>query len=308
MSANGSDRPPGEETAGDQPEAGPLDSMKVELSAFSGPLDLLLHLIRKNKIDILDIPMAQVTRQYLDYLKVMREDMDMEVASEFMVMAATLIHIKSRMLLPPEPEEDGEGEEGVDPREELVRRLLEYQKYKKAAEELERQPVLGRDVFLHPPEGEKGEPGAVEEEPEGLYREANLFMLMDAFARVLAGADKRRPVELEREQFHVQDAVELMEARFRCGRDYRFEELFIAGDTRRKIVTIFLALLELIKREKVRAAQPEVNGPLRLFACDGWPGPEPVRIAEPVAQALPWEEIAEEAAEEVPVEGLPEEE
>ncbi len=294
---------------GDEEDENPLERMRVDLASFSGPLDLLLHLIRKNKIDILDIPMAEITRQYLEYLKVMREVMDLEVASEFLVMAATLIHIKSRMLLPPEEGAEGEeGEEGVDPREELVRRLLEYQKYRRAAEDLDLRPALGRDVFLHPPEAPPEGEGEEGQEPEALYREAGVFHLVDAFSRVLEAAEKRQPVQLELEAFHLQDAVHLLEGRFRQERDLRFEDLFSAADSRRRVITIFLALLELIKREKLRALQPEAHGTLRLFACEGWPGAEPVLLTEPRPQSLPWEETAGDAAAEVPVDGLPEEE
>ena len=126
-------------------EAGQLDLYRIELDSFQGPLDLLLHLIKKNELDIYDIPIAEITRQYVNYLEVMSE-LNLDVASEFLVMASTLIHLKSRMLLPVDEEEEEE-EEGEDPREELIRRLLEYQKYKKAAEELGSRPALGRDVF-----------------------------------------------------------------------------------------------------------------------------------------------------------------
>jgi segregation and condensation protein A len=298
------------EAAGMGEDVNPLERMRVDLASFSGPLDLLLHLIRKNRIDILDIPMAEITRQYLEYLKLMREVMDMEVASEFLVMAATLIHIKSRMLLPPAEGEDGEdGEDGVDPREELVRRLLEYQKYRKAADDIDRRPTLGRDVFLHPPEspprGEAADEGEGAE-PEAPYREASIFQLVDAFSRVLVAADRRRPVQLELESFHLQDAVDMLEKRFRGERDLRFQDLFTADDSRRRVITIFLALLELIKREKLRALQPETHGTLRLFAAEGWPGDTPVRIAEPQPQALSWEDAAEDGAARAP--GLFEEE
>ncbi len=276
-------------------EESPLEAMRIQLESFSGPLDLLLHLIRKNKIDILDIPVAEVTRQYLDYLRIMRE-IDMEVASEFLVMAATLIHIKSRMLLPPDGEGEGEEEEKADPREELIRRLLEYKKYKRAAETLDARPALGRDVFLHPTEEV--------EEPEAVYREANLFQLMDAFNRVLESAEKRRPHEISREEYHLSDALALLEERFTTERDLRFEELFRPGDTLRKVVTIFLALLELIKREKLRALQPEVDGPLRLFAVGEWPQDGSTRaLSAPQSLIPPTEEMEETDGEDPEIAG-----
>src|SRR5512137_988423 len=148
----------------------------VRLDMFEGPLDLLLHLIRKNEINVFDIPIALITEQYLQYLKIMKE-LNLDIAGDYLLMASTLLQIKSKMLLPVSTEEEEEGEE--DPRAELVRRLLEYQRYKEAATELERRPMKDRDFFVRPvPEDAT--------EPREEKFEVNLFELLEAFRQVLA--------------------------------------------------------------------------------------------------------------------------
>ena len=237
-------------------EESPLALYRIELEGFQGPLDLLLHLIRKNQIDIYDIPIAEVTAQYLGYLDMMR-DLNLDVASEFLVMASNLIYIKSRTLLP-SPAEEEEPQE-PDPREELIRRLLEYSKYRKAAEELGRRPALNTDVFVRP------EVEARPDTPE-IYVEATLFQLMDAFAKVLSTAEKRRPHDVERDSFTLEEGIAHLEGRLQsCGGSMRFAELFEELVTRRRIVTVFLALLELIKRGRIAAMQPDHGEPLRLL-------------------------------------------
>jgi len=233
-----------------------LGGYRIELESFQGPLDLLLHLIRKNELDIYDIPIAEITGQYLAYLEIMRE-LDLEVASEFLVMASTLMYIKSRMLLPvDEEEEEGEGE---DPREELIRRLIEYQKYKRAAEELAGMPVLYHDIFVRP-EG-KAETDISAEEP---FIEATIFQLMDAFQGVLAEADRRTPVEVTRETFTMEDGIELIVSRLADQPSESFNGLFSGLDSRRKIITVFLGLLELIRRGRLIAVQADYGEPISL--------------------------------------------
>lgn len=244
-------------------EDGRLELYRIELDSFQGPLDLLLHLVKKNELDIYDIPVAEITRQYLSYLEVMRE-LNLDVASEFLVMASTLIHLKSRMLLPVDEVE--EEEDGEDPREELIRRLLEYQKYKKAAEELGTRPALGRDVFARP-EGETPSPG------EDTYIEANLFQLMDAFQRVLTEAERRKPHEVTRESYTIEEGIEHIESLMTRRGSLRFGDLFHGQETRRQIVTIFLGVLELIKKGRINAVQEDQNAPLRIIPV---PGTEPV--------------------------------
>ncbi len=245
----------------------PLAAYTIELESFQGPLDLLLHLIRKNELDIADIPIAEITGQYLAYLDIMRE-LDLEVASEFLVMASTLIYIKSRMLLPvDEEEEEGEGE---DPREELIRRLLEYQKYKKAAEDLGGRTILNRDVFPRP---EMEAPPSEED----VFTEASIFQLMDAFQKVLNEAEKRTPVEMVRERFTLEEGIALIESRL-AGGSQSFHGLFTGMESRRMIITVFLGVLELIRRRRLIAVQADFGDPVTLVLREEENGEE-----------LPWD-------------------
>ena len=237
-------------------EESQLAGYRIELDSFQGPLDLLLHLIRKNELDIYDIPIADITNQYLEYLEIMK-DLDLEVASEFLVMASTLMYIKSRMLLPVDEEE--EEAEGEDPREELIRRLIEYQKYKKAAEELGGMPVLHHDIFVRP-EMETDQRASADE----VFIEATMFQLMDAFQSVLAQADKRTPVEVTRETFTMEDGISLIESRLAQQSSMSFGGLFSGLDSRKKIITVFLSVLELIRRNRLIAVQADYGEPISL--------------------------------------------
>jgi segregation and condensation protein A len=220
----------------------------VRLEMFEGPLDLLLHLIKKNKLNVTDVPIALITEQYLEYLKLMKV-LNLDVAGEYLLMAATLLHIKSKMLLPASPE--GEGDEGEpDPRAELVRRLLEYQRYKEAALELEKRPVLDRDVFVRMVSQER-------EEPEEERVEVNLFELLEAFRKVLERARldgafhevTLEPITLEEK---IQEILSLLQKE---RRSMAFHTLFPESASRRMIVVTFLAILELVKAKAVRIFQ-----------------------------------------------------
>jgi len=218
----------------------------VRLEGFEGPLDLLLHLIKKNKLIITDIPIALITEQYLEYLKLMKV-LNLDVAGEYLLMAATLLHIKSRMLLPVSPET--EGEEEVDPRAELVRRLLDYQKYKEAALELDKRPLLDREVFARAVPLEK-------EEPEEERFEVGLFELLEAFRQVLERVKIEavhevvlEPITLEKK---VQEILALLQ---REKRSMAFHTFFPEEASRRVIVVTFLAILELVKMKAVRIFQ-----------------------------------------------------
>ena len=243
-----------EEKLNTEEETSPLAAYRIDLESFQGPLDLLLHLIRKNELDITDIPIAQVTQQYLEYLEMMR-DLDLEVASEFLVMASTLVYIKSRMLLPVDEEE--EEAEGEDPREELIRRLLEYQKYKKAAEELASLPVLHHDVFVRP----DSTPAPASDE---VFTEASLFQLMDAFQTVLNEEEKRLPVEVTREPFSLEEGFAFIESKLAAEPSLRFRNLFTGLDSRLKIVTVFLGVLEMIRSGRLIAVQKDYGEPISL--------------------------------------------
>lgn len=238
----------------------PLDPrLHLELPTFQGPLDLLLHLIQKHELDILDLPVAFVAERYLEYIGLM-ERLDLDVASEYLVMAATLAHIKSKMLLPPDPaaaDDDAPPDEESDPREELIRRLLEYQKYKAAAEELGARGLAGRDVFLRGMEA----PEATGPAP---LADIGLFALLDAFQAVLVRAKKDLAFEVTTDGVSVQDRMSQLVERLRTSRQCTFEDLFDGLESTYEIVVTFLALLEMAKRRLVRAYQSEPLAPIHI--------------------------------------------
>jgi len=217
------------------------------LEGFEGPLDLLLHLIQKNELDIFNIPIALVTEQYLEYLQLMKV-LNLDVAGEYLLMASTLLHIKSKMLLPKSSE--GEEEEEEDPRAELVRRLLEYQKYKQAALELEKRPLLDRDVFI------RLVATAPEEEPEEERIEVDLFGLLVAFRKVLERVKPETVHEVILEHLSVEDKIqEIMTLLEREKRSMAFHRLFPEQASRRVVVITLLAILELVKMKRIRIFQ-----------------------------------------------------
>jgi segregation and condensation protein A len=219
----------------------------VRLEMFEGPLDLLLHLIHKNELDITNIPIALITEQYLEYLKLMKV-LNLDMAGEYLLMASTLLYIKSKMLLPASSEE-GE-EEGEDPRAELVRRLLEYQKYKAAAAELEKRPMLDRDVFLRSTSME------VEDAGEEERVEVNLFELIEAFRKILERVKTEEFHEVILDRLSVEEkAQEIFSLLQREKRSMAFHLLFPEQASRRVIIITFLAILELVKMKLVRVFQ-----------------------------------------------------
>ena len=225
------------------------DLYEIKLPAFEGPLDLLLHLIRENKIDIYDIPIAFITGRYLEYIGMMK-DLSLDIAGEFLVMAATLIHIKSRMLLPLD-EEAGE-EEKEDPRLELVQRLLDYQTFKEAASILKEKEEEAHRVFGREPlEGE----GAEEGEGADLYLfDVNIFDLLGAFKKVLDAA----PPEVRtitKETLTVKDRMVAVVEMLESAESIRFEEIFRENVSRFQLIVTFLALLELLRLGLARVYQ-----------------------------------------------------
>jgi segregation and condensation protein A len=237
------------------------DAYKVKLDVFEGPLDLLLHLIRKNEVNIYDIPIALITEQYLGYIELMQE-LNLDVAGEFLVMASTLIHVKSRMLLPrPDPaQEDGQAEE--DPREALVRRLLEHQKYKAAAELLHERETLRSAQFLRP-DSRVAEAAGEEYEPE---LEVDLFSLLAAFRGVLERAGRRPRMVLPPEQISIEDRIHQLLDRLSEHEACGFEELFEDGDGSRPFMIVtFLALLEMIRLKLIRVFQSGSFGAIRVY-------------------------------------------
>ncbi|HEY4116574.1 MAG TPA: segregation/condensation protein A [Byssovorax sp.] len=248
--------------------------LDLPAAGFEGPLDLLLHLIQQHELDILDIPVGFVTEKFLAYLNLMR-DMSIDVASEYLVMAATLAHIKSKMLLPTVPggqDDDGlPGEDEEDPRAELVRRLLDYQKYKAAAAELGERSTLGKDVFPR---------GAPEPVPEGPapFADVGVFSLLDAFERVLKKAKIHIDHEVVFDRITITDRIAQLADLLKNRRRVGFEELLLdvggqaRGVTRFDLVITFLAVLEMCKLHMIRVFQTDALSPIHVELSVQEPG------------------------------------
>jgi len=235
-----------------------LEAYPVKLEMFEGPLDLLIHLIKKHEVDIYDIPIVLVTRQYLTYLELMQE-LNLDMAGEFLVMAATLIHIKSRMLLPrPDPSQEDPEE---DPRDALVRRLLEHQKYKAAAELLHERETLRSAQWMRP---DKLVADIAGESPEPEI-EVDLFSLIAAFRNVLERLKQRPDVRLPAEYISIESRIEALYERLSETEACGFEDLFEDVNTRPGLIVTFLALLEMIRLKLVRVFQSGSFGPIRVY-------------------------------------------
>lgn len=231
------------------------DNYKVKLeNVFEGPMDLLIHLIKKNEVDIYDIPVALITEQYLAYMEWIKL-LDINNVGDFLVMASTLAHIKSRMLLP----RHGIGDDEEDPRMELVRPLAEYLRIKSAAQALANRDLLGDTIFTRKA---KAKP-YIDDDPEMI--QVGLFELIDAFQRVLNKVGKDHTVEIPTDEISVKDRMNDVIAVLEDKGSITFSELFEASDTKRYIIVSFLALLELMKMNLIRAAQSAQSGIIRLF-------------------------------------------
>ena len=251
------------------------DAFPIKLDVFEGPLDLLLHLIKKHEVDIQDIPIALITAQYLATIDVMQE-LNLDVAGEFLLMAATLIHIKSKMLLPrPETAVDGEEE---DPRDALVRRLLEHQKFKAAGALLHEREQLRAAQWLRPDE-RIAEIAGDDYEPE---LEVDLFSLLTAFQAVVQRAKLRPRVLLPPEQIPIETRIDQLLARLSETEACGFEDLFEDVQTRAGLVVTFLALLEMIRLKLVRVFQAGSFGPIRVYKR-ARPSDAPHPIGDPEA-------------------------
>ncbi len=230
-------------------------AFEIHLDNFTGPLDLLLHLIKTNEMDIYDIQMVEITEQYLTVVEQMKQ-LDLEIAGEFLLMAATLIHIKSRMLLPvsDEPVE----EEDEDPRAELVRRLLEYQRYKQAAEALEALPQLERDVFVS-----RFVPTEIADSADETVS-LGVFQLAEAYYRILSEVPAEVFHEVIREPLSVAQYVQLVVRQLADGQRHSFRRLVAAWPSRAELVVTFLAMLELVKMRLVEIDQVADYGDIWL--------------------------------------------
>ncbi len=236
----------------------PPDALEVFLDAFEGPLDLLLYLIRRQNLDILDIPIADITRQYMEYIELM-QDLRFELAAEYLVMAAMLAEIKSRMLLPRPQSED---EDEHDPRAELIRRLQEYERFKQAAEDIAELPQLGRDVFPvvtevpfkhidHPPP------------------EVDLKEVLLALKDVLHRADMFSSHQITREPLSLRERMSRVLETVHADRFTLFTDLFDIGEGRQGVVITFMAVLELIKQQLIELVQAESFAPIHVKAGGG---------------------------------------
>jgi segregation and condensation protein A len=242
---------------GTPPVAGRPAPVTIKLERFEGPLDLLLHLIKRDEIDIYDIPIAHITQQYLAYLELMRQ-LDLEIAGEFLVMAATLMRIKAKMLLPLPAV--GEEEEEGDPREELVQRLVEYRQFKEAAERLKLHEQERRLLY------ERGMvPGEDEAGPLPLAP-ATLFDLLDALNRVLARVPEQQIYEIQGEVHSVEEKMEALSDELRARGSLVFAQLLGRCRTRAEMIVTFIALLEIIKLGAALVVQDEVFGDVTIVA------------------------------------------
>ena len=248
-------------------------SYEIKLENFEGPLDLLLHLIRKNELDICDIAISAITEQYLATIDALK-NLNLDVAGEFLLMAATLVHIKSRMLLP-QTEEEGEETEEADPRAELVRRLLEYQKYKEGAKDLDALPLLGREVFARKFPAPELAPGSETE-----FHEVGLYELVEALRELLKARPEELYHEVTAERLSVADRIQEILSLL-GGRDsLAFAELLPTPVGRDDIVVTFLAMLELVKLRLVKLLQTTRFGTIRLFPAVSEPAVESWELAE----------------------------
>ncbi len=240
----------GEECSADK---APSMSYRVKLNVFEGPLDLLLHLVKKNEVELPDIPIAEITDQYLAYLDLLKQ-LDLDIAGEYLVMAASLLHLKSRLLLP--IEETSEEEEGEDPRAELARQLLEYQRFKEAAETLTSREMLNRDVFVRPP---------IPVEPDGkddVVYDLSLGDLLDALQDVMTRAGSQAAHQILLEHVPLRDRLCAVLDTLREKREILFEQLFPQNSTRLQILVTFLAVLELVRNRMIHVRQENLFGPI----------------------------------------------
>ncbi len=228
---------------------------QVRIENFEGPLDLLLHLIKKNEINIYDIPIAMIAQQYLGYIEAMKE-LNLTVAGEFLVMAATLLQIKSKMLLPVDETAEDE-EEGPDPREELVRRLLEYKTFKEAARQLDTQERMWRDIYTRTPG-----PAEEIESDDQLLDNVGLFDLVDALQGILNRNPGKKLIEIIPDNLTVRDRMNAILEALEGQESVSFVSLFDASCHRLMIIVTFLALLELIRLRTARVFQAESFGPI----------------------------------------------
>jgi segregation and condensation protein A len=240
------------------------DNFRIALPNFEGPLDLLLHLIREHRIDIFDIPIALITEKYLEMLEKMHS-VNLDICSEFLLMAATLLQLKSRLLVPSPKltlEEGEEVAEAGDAREELVRRLLEYQKYKAAAEQLSARPLLGKNVFCRTVQAEK----VPLSESEPKFVEVSVYRLVDVFSEAIKKLEPKLQHEVVREQLSMSKAIQALIAQLQKKPAREFLELLGAARSRSEITILFLGVLEMCRLKLIRIQQSLETGDIFIVA------------------------------------------
>jgi segregation and condensation protein A len=232
-------------------------SYKVQLEIFEGPLDLLLYLIKREELDIYHIPIAMIAEQYLEYIRVMRM-LNLDLAGEFLVMAATLMQIKSRMLLPEEESEKEESDD--DPQVELIKQLVEYQKFKEAAENLEERQIRQEETF------NRGKDETMElAREEGFLLEASIFDLLTAFSHVLEKVGEEGFAEIVEDGVTVNEKIREILDILRTKASLNFTKLFVGLETKVEMIVTFLALLELIRLKEIKILQAQRFGEIRIY-------------------------------------------
>jgi len=229
------------------------DELSIKIGEFAGPLDLLLFLIRQEQANIFDIPIAKITDEYLKYIRLMKS-LDIAVAADFLVMAATLIEIKSKMLLPREPSES-ENEEIEDPRQELVDRLLEYEKFKSAAQMLYERTTVEEAIF---------ERGQIESDENNAEISATVFDLITVFQKILARQKEEIQMEIHREEISLADMIRNLKRRIFQDSEVSLLNFFGEMHTKRELVTAFMAVLEIVRTESVKLLQKTTFGDIVL--------------------------------------------
>lgn len=232
---------------------GSPDELKITLGEFAGPLDLLLYLIRQEQANIFDIPIAKITDEYLKYIRLMKT-LDIAVAADFLVMAATLIEIKSKMLLPREPQ-TGEQEEIEDPRQELVDRLLEYEKYKSAAQMLYERTTIEQAVFTRAP---------IESDENNAEVDASVFDLLKVFQQIVARHQDEIKMEIQREEISLADMIKNLKRMMSEQAEVNILKFFAGMASKRELVTAFIAVLEIVRTEGVKLLQNKTFGDIIL--------------------------------------------
>lgn len=232
--------------------------LRIHLDIFEGPLDLLLHLVRVNEYEIFDIPIAAITHQYNEYLDLMRE-LNLNIAGEYLVMSATLMRIKSRLLLPLTENEDGEEE---DPRTELMQQLLEYQRFKEAALEIAERPMLGRDVFT------RGFPSQelAEAMLDNTYLEVDIFQLLQAMRDVIKNLPKEEVHRIQLTGMSLAEKMSQILETIKSRSSMLFTEMFQGDTTRIDVIVTFLGILELTRQEMIKLTQIDEFGPIRVVS------------------------------------------